>query len=193
MRYMKLMINCETCDARKIKEEDYKDYENITVNAEEMIVDERSKAIINRLPFHITADEIRSEEATERAKSLNINGVYEIAPGLAVEEGINLSINGVLKIAPKTEEVLKRYGRITVNGMILCPKSIAAMLPLPSVSLNGLTKSYPDDYIVLDHKYKLDKYFPLRAGAGTGYFAASFIYDRDQETDFGLLAEKNVK
>ena len=26
MRYMKLMINCETCDARKIKEEDYKDY-----------------------------------------------------------------------------------------------------------------------------------------------------------------------
>ena len=192
---MKLRINCEHCDARKINEENYKQFSNIRIYAEELIVDDRSREILNRLPFSIKAEEVRTKNFGEDPgrPAQTINGVYEISPSSTVLEGTSISVNGMLKIAPGSEEVLKKYTRITVNGVILCPKSIAAMLPFPGLAINGMTKAYPDDYTLMDNRYRLDKYFPVRAPRDSGYYAASFIYDADPETDFAQLAEKNVK
>ena len=192
---MKLRINCETCDARRINEDNYKEFSSIRIYTENLIVDDRSKEILNRLPFNIKAEEVRSKDIGEAPGNMTqtINGVYEISPNSTVAEGTAISVNGMLKIAPGSQEVLKKYCRITVNGIILCPKSIAAMLPFPGLSINGMTKAYPDDYVLLSNRYKLDKYFPMRAPENTGYFAATFIYDNDPETNFNKLAEKNVK
>ncbi|WP_022778876.1 hypothetical protein [Butyrivibrio sp. AE3009] len=192
---MKLRINCETCDARRINEDNYKEFSSIRIYTENLIVDDRSKEILNRLPFNIKAEEVRSKDIGEAPGNMTqtINGVYEISPNSTVAEGTAISVNGMLKIAPGSQEVLKKYCRITVNGIILCPKSIAAMLPFPGLSINGMTKAYPDDYVLMDNRYRLDKYFPVRAPRDTGYFAATFIYDNDPETDFAKLSEKNVK
>ncbi|MBQ6587338.1 MAG: hypothetical protein IJI01_01510 [Butyrivibrio sp.] len=192
---MKLRINCQKCDARKINEENYREFSQIRIYTEELIVDDRSKEILNRLPFNIKAEEVRSKDMSEDPgnKNLNINGVYEITPQTDVAEGTAITINGLLKIAPGAQDALRKFSRISINGLILCPKSIAALLPFPGLSINGMTKSYPDDYTLMDNRYKLDKYFPLRAPENTGYFAANFIYDGDKETDFAKLAEKNIK
>ena len=191
---MRLKINCDTCDARKINEDNYKEYEEIIISTDEMIVDERSKNILHRLPFSIKADDIRSQELGEVAKNVqSINGVYDIGPDTAVQEGTVLNINGRLKVAPNSDETLQKYEKICINGLILCPKSIAGRLPMNKITINGMTKAYPDDYVLLDNRYNLDKYFPFRAVENTGYFAASCIYDVDAETDFGKLLEKNVK
>lgn len=192
---MKLRINCETCDARRINENNYKEFEQIKIYTGQLLVDDRSKEILNRLPFNIKAEEVRTKDLSEDPgnKNQNINGVYEISPDSVVSEGTAITVNGMLKIAPGAQDVLKKFSRISVNGIILCPKSIAAILPFPGLSMNGITKSYPDDYVLMDNQYRLDKYFPLRAPENSGYFAASFIYDADDETDFGKLAEKNVR
>ena len=191
---MRLKINCDTCDARKITEENYTQYDEIIVNTDEMIVDDRSRAILNRLPFNICADNYKSEESgVASTKTRVVNGVYEITPSSVVDDNMAITSNGILKITPGTEEILKKYEKITVNGIILCPKSIAAILPLPNLSINGMTKVYPDEYVLLDNKYKLDKYFPMRAASGAGYYAARCVYDMDIATDFNMLAEKNVK
>lgn len=191
---MRLKINCDTCDARKVNEDNYKQYEEIIINTEEMIVDERSKNVLHRLPFSIKADDIRSQELGEAAPNVQtINGVYDIGPDTAVQEGTVLNINGLLKVAPNSDETLQKYEKISINGLILCPKSIAGRLPMNKITINGMTKAYPDDYVILDNRYNLDKYFPFRAAENKGYFAASCIYDVDRETDFGRLLEKNVK
>ncbi len=192
---MKLRINCQTCDARRINEENYREFSQIRIYTEELLVDDRSKEVLNRLPFNIKAEEVRTKDLSEDPgnKSQNINGIYEISGDSAVSEGTSVNINGMLKIAPGTQEILKRFSRIAVNGIVLCPKSIASLLPLPMLSINGMTKSYPDDYTLMDNQYRLDKYFPMRAPENSGYYAASFIYDADDETDFAMLAEKNVK
>ncbi len=192
---MKLRINCHTCDARKINEENYKEFSQIRIYTEELIVDGRSKEILNRLPFNIKAEEVRSKDMSEEPgnTNLNVNGIYEITPQTTVYEGTGLIVNGALKIAPGSEEVLRKYNSITVNGLILCPKSIASMMPFPGLYINGMTKAYPDEYVLLDNRYKLDKYFPLRVPENSGYFAAKFIYDNDPETDFNKLSEKNIR
>ena len=191
---MRLKISCDVCDARKINEDNYKEYDEIMITTDEMLVDERSKNILHRLPFSIKADEIKSQELNAQVKNVqSINGVYEIGSDTAVQEGTTLSINGFLKIAPNAEETLNKFEKISINGVILCPKSLSGRLPMNKISMNGMTKAYPDDYVLLDNRYNLDKYFPFRAQENKGYFAALCIYDMDIETDFGKLLEKNVK
>ena len=190
---MRLKINCDECDARKINEDNYKEYEERTINTDELIVDDRSKAILNRLPFNIHADEVVSDDNNERSNQLTINGIYEINENTRVDEGTNLMVNGYVKVYPGTEEALKCFGKITVNGYVLMPKSIEALFPMKNLSLNGITKVYPDGYVLLSNEYKIDRYFPLRAESGKGYYSAEFMYDADVETDFDKLLEKNVK
>ena len=192
---MKLKINCDKCDARKIVEENYTQYDDIVINTDILIVDSRSKAVLNKLPFNISADSVRSkdEEGASIQTARTINGIYEINESTSVEDGVSIVVNGILKIAPKTEEILRKYESIVVNGLILCPKSVSSILPLPELNINGLIKAYPDDYVLLDNNFKLDKYFPMRVTNGSGYFAASYIYDADLETNFSMLAEKNIK
>lgn len=192
---MKLRINCHTCDARKINEANYQDYEQIRIYAQELLVDDRSKEILNRLPFSIKAEEVRSKDLSQEPgiKALNVKGVYEITPEQVVPEGTALTVTGLCKLSPGTEEVLKRYGSLIVNGVILCPKSIAVLLPLSGMTINGMIKAYPDEYVLVDNRYRLDKYFHMRAPENTGYFAAFYIYDGDIETDFDELVRKNVK
>ncbi|MCR4756534.1 MAG: hypothetical protein K5792_01925 [Butyrivibrio sp.] len=192
---MKLKINCDKCDARKIVEENYTQYDEIVINTDELVVDSRSKAVLNRLPFNISADYVRSrdDEESQKSSARTVNGIYEINESSIVEDDQSIVVNGVLKIAPKTDDILRKYESIVVNGIILCPKSVASILPLPGLSINGLIKAYPDEYTLLDNNFKLDKYFPMRATNGSGYFAASYIYDADLETNFSMLAEKNIK
>lgn len=191
---MRLKITCDTCDARKMNEDNYTEYEEILISTDEMLVDERSKNILHRLPFSISADEIRSQELNEAAKNVqSVNGVFEIVPGMAVKENTTLSINGFLKIAPGAEEALNKFEKISINGVVLCPKSIAGRLPMDKINVNGMTKAYPDDYVLLDNRYSLDHYFPMRAQENKGYFAASCIYDMDLNTDFAMLFDKKVK
>ena len=42
------MINAATCDARAVTEESLAGYENITINAAILIVNERSKELLNK-------------------------------------------------------------------------------------------------------------------------------------------------
>ena len=42
------VLNCDICDARKMKEEDYNNYKNMIINADIVIVSTSSKSILNR-------------------------------------------------------------------------------------------------------------------------------------------------
>ena len=62
----KLMINCAICDARKAQAEHYADYENITVNAAAMLVNEAGKALLHKLPFTLNCSDVMELEGDVR-------------------------------------------------------------------------------------------------------------------------------
>lgn len=43
MEKKSLILNCDVCDSRNMKEEDYRQYETVTINSEVLIVNEVSK------------------------------------------------------------------------------------------------------------------------------------------------------
>ena len=47
----KFILNCDVCDARKIKEESLSEYEQIIINADLILVDEYSRDVFHRLPI----------------------------------------------------------------------------------------------------------------------------------------------
>ena len=103
------VLNCDLCDTRKIKEEDYSGFEKILVNADVIVVNETSKSILNRLPFTINQDCMIEIPDAVDASLQTINGSYEISGTTAVVEHTVLVVNGALIIKSGAESVMEKY------------------------------------------------------------------------------------
>lgn len=184
-----LVVNCDVCDTRKVNEESLSMYENIILNADMILVNERSKAVLNRLPLVCNMDD--TIEAEGDMEVVVQNGNYRIS-GSAVPEGnIILCVNGSLEIAPDAADALRHYNRITVNGKLKCPEGLSGCLD--KVTVNGSREIYPDDCIMLDDKFYVDRYFSLRAKDNARYYAEKRVILTDSEADAADLAAKGVK
>ena len=185
------LLNCDVCDTRKMKEEDYSGYEKMMINTDLVIVSPSSKSILNRLPLTLNHDCTMEFEDDAEIKVQAINGSYEITGTTAVHEHTLLSVNGDLTIYPGTEESLQKYERIHVNGSVTCPKSLEGCLT--KLSANGSVSVYPDDCVILDDTFIVDKYFPLRAREGRKYYVKDMVIVQDKSAHMEKLVQKNVQ
>ena len=185
------VLNCDICDARKMKEEDYNNYKNMIINADIVIVSTSSKSILNRLPVTINQDytiEIADDVETELKV---INGSYEITDSMVVQEHTLLIVNGDLNIHSGTKEILEKYEKIHVNGSVRCAESISGYLT--KLSASNSVSIYPDDCMILNDTFIVDKYFPLRAKEGNKYYVKDKVIIQDKSVDLQKLVEKNVR
>lgn len=184
----KLMINCANCDARKVQEENYAHYEQITINCANVVTSPNGKAVMNKLPFFLNCANVM--ELEEDVEFRSINGSSEINAGDKVsEKKFFLQINGSLTIGPNTQAQLAQCVGITVNGSLTCPESIYAALP--SGHINGATICYPDDAIVLKRNAVIDKLFALRAKNAL-YWTPKRIIMVDPQLDPEVLKAKGA-
>ena len=185
------LLNCDVCDTRKMMEEDYSGYEKMMINTDLVIVSPSSKSILNRLPLTLNHDCTMEFEDDAEIKVQAINGSYEITGTTAVHEHTLLIVNVDLTIYPGTEESLQKYERIHVNGSVTCPKSLEGCLT--KLSANGSVSVYPDDCVILDDTFIMDKYFPLRAREGRKYYVKDMVIVQDKSADMEKLVQKNVQ
>ena len=183
-----LVINTEICDARNIKEENYAGYEQIILNAEILVVDNKSKEVLHKLPV-TTNVEITLDLEKDACLSM-INGEYEITGNTVPEEHSVLFVNGTLRIGKDAQEVLKQYQCIQVNGSVRCPRSLASCLG--NIQVNGNTMVIPDDCIELKDDFEMDTYFPLRAKEHGNYFAARRVRVLDEKINLETLKDKHI-
>lgn len=183
-----LTINCEICDTRNVREETMDQYEQIVINGDILVEDERSKEVLNRLPVVFRVDQVLEVEPD--TEFVVRNGSYEIRGVSASEKKIVMVVNGMLMICPGSEKVLENYVKIVVNGQVLYPESMAGYVG--QIQVNGETESYPDDCIFLDRQFAPDKYFALRARKGAKYYVQDKVVLTDPELDVAKLAEKDV-
>ena len=184
----KLMINCANCDARNVQEENYANFEQITINCANVLTSPSAKAVMNKLPFALNCANVM--ELEEDVDFRSINGSSEIKSGdMVSEKKFYLLINGSLTIGPDTQAQLAQCVGITVNGSLTCPESIYAALPAGHV--NGATICYPDSAIVLKKNTAIDKLFTLRA-KNSLYWAPKRLIMVDPELDPAALKSKGA-
>ncbi|MBP3610835.1 MAG: hypothetical protein J6J42_10940 [Lachnospiraceae bacterium] len=187
----KLLLNCDVCDTRKMKEEDYSGYEKIIINADVVVVNAYSKGVLNRLPVMINQDctiEIADDIEVELK---TVNGSYEITGNTAVQEHTLLVVNGALNIHSGTENTLEKYEKIYVNGSVKYPESLEAYLT--KLSVNGSVLVYPDKCVILDNTFIMDKYFTMRAKEGMKYYVESKVIIQDKMVALEKLVQKKVQ
>lgn len=186
-------LNCDVCDTRRMKEEDYSGYEKMLINTDVLLVSDASKSILNRLPVTVNQDCTVELPPEVEVEIKTVNGSYEITQATSVREHTVLTVNGNLFIHPGTQEALKRYAKICVNGSVKLPKSLDMGSESLSMSVNGSVSVYPDDGILLEPVFVLDKYFPLRAREGGKYYVEQELIIQDKSVDLGKLLEKKVQ
>lgn len=188
----KLVINCDICDARKLNEEDYSCYEEIMINADIIIISEKSKSIFNRLPIEANYDnEIALPDDADTPTLKTANGPYKITRQTVqtdTDENIILVANGPLTIETGTEAVLKKYLRIVANGPVKYPQSLE--ICLDKMTINGPVSTYPDDHVLLGHNFIIDKYFLFRARENGRYYVDNTVIIPDMSVDTAALADK---
>jgi hypothetical protein len=184
----KLMINCATCDARNIAEENYAHYEQITVNCAMVLTSPKAKTVMNKLPFTLNCANVLEVEGDAQVRT--INGSSEIKSSDVVPTAkYYMLVNGSLTIGPDTQKQLAQCVGMTVNGSLTCPESVYAMLN--SVNVNGSTTCYPDGAIVLKRNAVIDKLFALRAKSSL-YWSGRRMIMVDPQLDGEKLKAKGV-
>lgn len=185
-----LKINAAICDVRKVTEEYLSHYASIKINAATLVTSPEAQAVLGKCGVKINAATMLSPEGEVRFSS--INGAGRIFPGQAMaEEKVFLIVNGTLDIESGSEEVLKSYAGIMVNGTLTCPESMTGLLS--NIRVNGATKTYPDGAILLKNTAVLDRVFHLRAKQDALYFAGKQIVALAPDINFAKLTEKNVR
>ena len=183
------MINAATCDARNVSEESLTGYENITINAAILIVNERSKELLNKYPVTMNAATILEVPDGENISVQSINGKGEIGPD-ADGTGVFLIVNGKLSITDGSETAVKSYYRIMVNGKVLMPKSYEGRFS--NIQVRGKTEYYPDGATILKADTEIDDLFVLRA-ANTLYYCSGNLFFLDAGIDTKKMIEKGLK
>lgn len=184
----KLIINCASCDARKIREENYAHYESITVNCADMLTNPQGKAVMSKLTFTLNcANVLETEEDVEVRV---INGSGEIRSSDTVPETkYYMRVNGSLTIGPGTQKHLEKCVGMTVNGSLICPESVYPCLT--GVKINGSSSCYPDGAILLKPNAVIDKLFALRAKPSL-YWSRKRMIMVDPELDGEVLKAKGA-
>ncbi len=184
----KLLINCASCDARKIREDDYAHYEAININTAALFTSPEAKAVLNRLPVSIDCANIIELEGDVDLRT--VNGRGEIRSEDAVpERKFYMLVNGVLNIGPDTRKQLAQCVGMTINGALKCPESVYASLS--GVMINGSVACYPDGAIVLKRNAVIDGLFALRAKSAL-YWAERRMIMVDAELDAEALKSKGA-
>ena len=183
------MINAATCDARAVTEESLAGYENITINAAILIVGERSKELLNK--YHVTMNVANVLEVPDgdNISVQAINGKGEIGQN-ADGTGVFLMVNGKLVIADGSQEAVKSYYRIMVNGKVLMPKSYEGQFP--NIQVSGKTECYPDGATILKADTEINDLFIARA-ANTLYYCSGNLFLLDSGIDAEKLLSKGLK
>ena len=145
----KMIVNCATCDMRKVSEETLQNYEKVMVNCATVLVTPRTKELLNRYDVSLNAGDVLEVPDGEDVSINSYNGTYELTGDKAPQPGEKalLMVNGSLTVGPDALEAAKAYQKIKVSGTVLLPKSMAGILN--NLQVNGSVNAYPDGAILL--------------------------------------------
>ncbi len=189
----KMIVNCATCDMRKVSEETLQSYEQIVVNSALVLVTSETKELLNRYNVMLNTADVVEVPSGDDVRLNSQNGAYELTADAAPETGVwaMLMVNGSLTIGEDALEAARAYERIRVNGSVLMPKSMAGKLT--NLNINGSINAYPDGAIRLKRNAVVDKTFPLRVRENALYWAARRLVFLDTALDVEKLAQKGVR
>lgn len=187
MNEKKLIINTAICDTRDVTEEVINSYDSIVINSSAVLVSKESKELFSRYNIQMNTSDVL--EISGDVEVMIQNGSFEISPGTKMSKPTMLLVNGSLEIKKNSEEALKTFVSINVNGSVSYPSDIVNQLP--PFRVNGSTNSYPADAIKMNSTLIFDKAFILKA-KNAKYYVKNKVVIADEALDLASLVKKGT-
>ena len=187
MEKKKLVINSSVCDARYVSESTLESYESIVINAASIIVTRETRELLSRYNISMNAADVT--EVPADAELMIENGKYEITGSTVILRPAVLIVNGKLDIGKGSQESLKKFLSITVNGSVSFPSDMKEQLP--ELNVNGSTDCYPADAIRLKSNLVVDRTFIIRA-KNAKYYVKNKVVIAGGNLDISKLVEKGA-
>lgn len=187
MEKKNLIIKSALCDTRSVTEEFLNSYDNIEIKTAVLLVSQKSKELLSRYNVKINVSE--TMEISDDCEVIEQNGSFEITKGTIMSKPTLLIVNGLLDIKKNSEQALKTFAGIIVNGCISYPSDLSSSLP--PIKINGTIEAYPSDAIRLKNKLILDKTFILRAKSAK-YYVKNKVVIADETLNLSSLIEKEA-
>ncbi|MBO4797342.1 MAG: hypothetical protein J5494_00985 [Candidatus Methanomethylophilaceae archaeon] len=183
------VINTAVCDARDVTEESLAGFERITINAGALIVGKRSMELLNRYPVTMNVASVLELPDGQNIIVKTVNGKGEIGPD-SDGTGVFLMVNGKLTVADGSQDAVRSFCRILVNGKVLMPKSYGGRFP--NIQVNGKTEFYPDGSTILKTDTEIDDLFIARA-MNPLYYCPGDLFFLDTAIDTEKLRAKGIR
>jgi hypothetical protein len=183
-----LRINCALCDISNVGESTLAAYDSVFIKAALVLTSAKTQELMHK--YHVILNAATVLAKPDNAEFKVVNGKYEIMAGEAPNQPVALLVNGSLEVGKDTEEVLRHYSLIQVNGSVTYPDSLSGKLDM--LRVNGSTNCYPADAARLDNSFLVDKTFRLRAKAGR-YHAKRRVVILNSDADVAALQNKGVR
>ncbi len=184
----KLIINAAACDISKVSAETLEAYEQITVNAALLLSSPKARELMSGIRF--IANTATVKDVIEGAVFSIKNGEYTLQAGEAPNPPVMLIVNGCLTVESGTEEALKGYVDIQVNGRAIYPQSLTSALA--RMKVNGSVQTYPDGAMLLTEDTEIDELFVLRA-TNRLYYCFGTLKLIDPSLNVAALEQKGAR
>lgn len=185
----KLNVEAVVIDLRHVSEETLASYEHIQIHAALAMTSPKTEALLAKYPVELDVTSVQCYD--DDAKVNMVNGKTELTASHKPEGKSVLIVNGKANIAADAADTLRAYGKIIVNGKVLCPAGLAGLVT-EKCTINGKLAVYPDEAVVLKGTVKLDRSFLLRAQARLYWTEKQFVAV-DPKLDTVALAAKGVR
>ena len=120
-----LNVTAAVLDLRNVSEETFASYEDIKLQAALVLTTPRVEALLAKYPVELDATSVQCYD--DDAKVNMVNGKTELTASHKPEGKSVLIVNGKANIAADAGDTLRAYGKIIVNGKVLCPAGLAAL------------------------------------------------------------------
>lgn len=184
-----LHVNCALLDATGVKEETLAAYDSFTFNCAVVLQSEESRVLMSRYPMVMNCANVMTVPAG--CKSSIINGSKTLSTADKAQEPTVLLVNGSLCVLPDAGEALRSYAALVVNGTLLCPDSLQAVAS--GATVNGKTRFYPQDALLIDRSLDIDPFFILQAKPDALYYVTGEVRITEEGLALQSLLEKRVK
>lgn len=184
-----LSVEAAILDLRHLSEETLASYEQIGMQAALVLTGPDTETLLAKHAVELEAALVhRCDDET----AVNVvNGKATLCAARKPEGKTILIVNGKANIAADAGDTLRAYGKIIVNGKVLCPAGLAGLVT-EKCTINGKLAVYPDEAVVLKGTVKLDRSFLLRAQARLYWTEKQFVAV-DPKLDVAALAAKGVR
>ncbi|MCI8442034.1 MAG: hypothetical protein HFG27_05830 [Provencibacterium sp.] len=184
-----LHVNCALLDATNVKEETLSAYDRLHFNCAVVLQSEESRTLMSRYPSTMNCANVMT--VSKDCRSSVINGNKTLSAADKMEEPSVLIVNGSLSVLPDAGEALRSYAALVVNGSLLCPDSLEAAVS--GITVNGSTRFYPHNAVLLDRSLDMDPFFILQAKPDALYYVTGEVRMTEEGLPLETLLEKRIK